>query len=340
MKAIVCRRYGDPDALRVEEIERPAPGDNEVLLEVRAAALNAYDWGLLRGTPRVLRLVLGLRAPRANRPGRDVAGRVIAVGAGVTRFRPGDDVFGLARGSLAEFVCTPESYLAPMPAEVAHADAAAVPLAGLTALRGLRDAARVRPGQRVLVNGAAGGVGTFAVQIARALGAEVTGVCGTASVETVRGIGAAHVIDYTQADFTRGAARYDVIFDLVGNRSFAACRRVLAPRGVVVAAGVGGADGGAFWRRVARMLAGVVRARFARERMMFFVARVSADDLAALGELLAARQVIPVIDSRHALCDSAAAMRRLATGHARGKILVTMDPPLGGAPDAARRPAR
>jgi NADPH:quinone reductase-like Zn-dependent oxidoreductase len=327
MKVIVCDRYGDPAALRLADVEPPTPGDNEVLIQVRAVSLNAYDWGLLRGRPAFTRLFLGLRRPRAARPGRDVAGRVESVGRSVTRFKPGDDVFGLCRGSLAEYACAAESYLALMPANVPFEDAAAVPLAGLTALQGLRDGGRIQPGQRVLINGAAGGVGTLAVQIAKALGASVTGICSTRNVEMVGSIGADHVVDYTRADFTQGVQRYDVIFDPVANRSFSACRRVLSPRGILVAAGVGGADGRGFGRRVGRMLAGLLIARFASQRMSFFVTRVNQADLVALGELLASRKVTPVFDSRHPLSETSEAFRRLAGGHAQGKIVVTVGQP-------------
>jgi NADPH:quinone reductase-like Zn-dependent oxidoreductase len=325
MKAIVCRRYGAPEAVRVEDVEKPTPGDRDVLVRVRAASLNAIDWGMLRGRPPITRLFLGLRRPRATVPGRDVAGRVESVGRNVTLFRPGDEVFGISRGSLAEYACTSESSLAPKPTNVAFEDAAAVPLAGLTALQGLRDAGRIRPGQQVLINGASGGVGTFAVQIARSSGAEVTGVCSTGNVEMVRSIGAARVVDYTREDFTRSGERYDLVFDLVLNHSFSEYRRVLGPRGIVVAAGVGGANGREFGRRLGRMLRGALVSRFGSQRMTLFVARRKQEDLVHLGELLASRQVRPVIDSCHRLSDASEAMRRLAEGHARGKIVVTMD---------------
>jgi len=323
VKAIACYRYGDPDALRLEEVEKPTPKDNEILIQVRAASLNAYDWGLLRGRPRVLRLLLGLSRPKV-RPGRDVAGRVESVGRSVTQFKPGDEVFGLCHGSLAEYACASELWLAAKPTSVSFEQAAAIPLAGLTALQGLR-AGRVQPGQRVLINGAAGGVGTFAVQIAKSLGADVTGVCSTQSVEIVRSIGADRVVDYTREDFTRSGQRYDVIFDLVGNHAFSACRRILSPQGILVAAGIGGADGRAFWAKLGRMLAGMLTSRFASQRMVFFMARVRQEDLVTLGGLLESRKVTPVIDSRHRSSDPSEAFRRLAGGHARGKIVVTVE---------------
>src|SRR2546426_10697490 len=274
MKAIVCHRYGAPEALRLEDVDKPTPGD-EVLIQVQAASLNAYDWGLMRGRPPILRMFLGLRRPKVNRSGRDVAGRVESVGRSVTQFKPGDDIFGLCRGSLAEYACASESSLAAKPANVSFEEAAAVPLAGLTALQGLRDTGRIQPGQRVLINGAAGGIGTFAVQIAKSFGADVTGVCSTRNVEMVGSIGADRVVDYTRADFTRSGERYDLIYDLVTNHSFSACRRVLSPRGVLVAAGVGGADGRGFGRRLGRMLTGALISRFVSQRMGFFVTRLS-----------------------------------------------------------------
>jgi NADPH:quinone reductase-like Zn-dependent oxidoreductase len=324
MKAVACHRYGDPKALQIEDVARPTPADNEVVIAVRAVSLNAYDWGLLRGRPLFTRLFLGLRKPRAARPGRDVAGRVESVGRNVTQFKAGDEVFGLCRGSLAEYACAKESALAAKPASISFEQAASVPLAGLTALQGLR-AGGIGAEQRVLVNGAAGGVGTFAVQIAKSFGGEVTGVCSTGNVEMVRSIGADRVVDYTRVDFTRGEEIYDLIFDLVGNHSFSACRRVLSPKGVLVAAGVGGADGRGFGRKLGGMLAGWVMSRFASQRMVFFVARLAQADLVTLGGLMASRKVTPVFDSRHPLNETCEAFRRLATGHAHGKIVVTMD---------------
>jgi NADPH:quinone reductase-like Zn-dependent oxidoreductase len=324
MKAIVCHRYGAPEALQVEDVDKPTPVDDQVQIQVHAAALNALDWHLMKGRPRIGRLFSGLRRPRISRPGHDVAGRVEAVGRSVTRFKPGDEVFGACRGSLAEYACATEAHLATKPANVSFEDAAAVPVAGLTALQGLRDHGRIQPGQRVLINGAAGGVGTFAVQIAKALGAHVTGVCGTGNLDLVGSIGADSVMDYSRADFTRGGQRYDLILDLVANHSFFACCRVLNPRGMIVAAGGGGADGRAFGRRLVRTLTGALISRFGSRRMALFVARLNHADLARMGELLASRQVTPVIDRRHPLNQASEAFRRLATGHARGKIVVTM----------------
>jgi NADPH:quinone reductase-like Zn-dependent oxidoreductase len=324
MKAIACHRYGAPEALRLEDVEKPTPGDGEVLIQVRAASLNAYDWGLMRGRPLIGRLFVGLRKPRTTRTGRDVAGRVESVGPGVTRFKPGDDVFGLCRGSLVEYACALESNLAAKPANVSFEEAAAVPIAGLTALQGLR-AARIQSGQRVLINGAAGGIGTFAVQIAKSFGADVTGVCSTRNMAMVSSIGADRVVDYTRTDFTRSGDRYDLIFDLVANHSFLECRRVLGPKGLLVAAGSGGADGRRFGRRMGRVLTGALISQFVGQKVVFFMARRSQEDLVTLGGLLESRKVVPVIDSRHRLSEASEAFRRLSEGHARGKIVVTME---------------
>jgi NADPH:quinone reductase-like Zn-dependent oxidoreductase len=323
MKAIVCHCYGAPEALRVEDVEKPTPGDGEVLIQVRAVSLNAIDWGSMRGRPAFTRLLLGLRRPKFTRTGRDVAGRVESVGRGVIQFKPGDDVFGLCRGSLAEYGCARESYLAAKPANVSFEEAAATPLAGLTALQGLR-AGRIQAGQRVLVNGAAGGIGTFAVQIAKSFGTDVTGVCSTRNVEMVRSIGADQVVDYTRADFTRSGERYDLIYDLVTNHSYSACRRVLSPQGKIVAAGGGGSDGRQFGRRLVRMLTGALISPFVSQKVVLNMTRLKQADLVTLGRLLESRKVTPVIDSRHRLSETSEAFRRLAEGHARGKIIVTV----------------
>jgi NADPH:quinone reductase-like Zn-dependent oxidoreductase len=318
MRAVVCTGYGSPDeVLEVRDVDAPVPRDDEVQVRVRAAAANPLDWRLMSGEPRVARLALGLRAPNLTRPGRDLAGRVEAVGANVTRFRPGDDVFGTAPGAFAEVACAAESALARKPSNVTYEQAAAVPVAGLTALQGLRDAGRIRAGQRVLINGAAGGVGTFAVQVAKALGATVTGVCSTRNVEMVRAIGADHVIDYTREEFVRGAERYDMLFDLVGNRSLAACRRILAPGGIFVLAG-GPKDVGKILRRVL----GALLWRLVSRNVSFFVTRRSAQDLEFLGKLVAAGTVTPVLERSYRLEEAGEALRHLAEGHARGKVVL------------------
>ncbi len=237
MKAIVYYRYGPPNVLQFTDIEKPTPGEKEVLIKVRAASVNPYDFHFMRGTPYVVHLVAGMRRPKSPRLGADVAGRIEAVGAQVTRFKPGDEVFGVARGAFAEYACASETGLAAKPRNLTFEQAASVPIAALTALQGLRDKGHIQPGQKVLVNGAAGGVGTFAVQIAKSFGADVTGVCSTRNVEMVRSIGSDQVIDYTQEDFTRSGQRYDLIFDTVGNHSLSACRRVLNSKGILVMAG-------------------------------------------------------------------------------------------------------
>jgi NADPH:quinone reductase-like Zn-dependent oxidoreductase len=318
MKAAVCTRYGGPDVVRIENVEEPVPGDGEVLIAVRAAAVNPLDWHLMRGKPALLRIPFGLRKPRDPRMGRDVAGRVEAVGVEVTRFKRGDAVFGLCRGAFAEYACASESALVTKPDHVTLEHAAAVPLAGLTALQGLRDKGRIRSGQSVLINGAAGGVGTFAVQIARRFGARVSGVCSTRNVDMVRSIGADHVIDYTREDFTRSGQRYDLILDNVGNHSLSACRRVLNPNGRCVM--VGGSGG--FWAFLARGLEAVAMSPFSSRKFVTFMARRNHEDLTILRELLESAKVTPVIDRRYPLSEAVEAIRYLENGHARGKVVI------------------
>jgi len=325
MKAIVCRRYGPPEVLACEEVERPVAGDGEVLVEVRAAGVNPLDSHLMRGRPAVARIFFGLRGPKVERPGRDVAGVVAAVGGSVTRFAAGDAVFGSCRGAFAEYACAAESALAPKPASVTFEQAAAAPVAAYTALQGLRDLGRLAPGRKVLANGAAGGVGTFAVQIARWLGAEVTGVCGAANAAMVRSLGAEHVVDYTREDFTRSAQRYDLIFDLVGNHPALACRRVLSREGTYVLAGVLGRKGMTGF--LTFPLEAFLLSPFVSQRMVVLMARSSGEDLALIGDLMAAGTVTPVIDRRFALSEAPDAIRYLEAGHARGKIVITPGPP-------------
>jgi NADPH:quinone reductase-like Zn-dependent oxidoreductase len=329
MKAAVCRRYGPPEAVvRIEEVERPVPGDGEVLIAIRAASVNPLDVGFIRGTPWLLRLAVGLTGPKRSRPGVDVAGTVEAVGAGVTRFRPGDAVFGLCRGAFAEFGCARESALAAKPAGLSFAEAAAVPLAGLTALQGLRDAGRIRAGQKVLVTGAAGGIGTFAVQLAKAFGGEVTAACATSGLDLARSLGADRAIDRGKEDFTRGGERWDLIFDLVQKRGFRAGRRALAGNGILVAGGILGVApsfvGMARWG--GRALAGMLISRFGDRKLAVFVTRPGAEDLAVLAGLIETGQVRPVIDRRYTLAETAAAIRHVQEGHARGKVIIAMGP--------------
>jgi NADPH:quinone reductase-like Zn-dependent oxidoreductase len=321
MKAILYHTYGSADVLSCVDVEKPAPADDEVLVRIRAAAANPMDYHLMRGA-YAIRPMIGLRRPKSPRMGSDLAGEVEAVGRNVRRLKPGDAVFGASRGAFAEYVCAPEGKLALKPGNLTFEQAAAVPVAGLTALQGLRDGARIQRGQAVLVNGAAGGVGTFAVQIARTFGAEVTGVCRTGNVDLVRSLGADHVIDYTREDFTRGA-RYDLVFDCVGNRSVVACRRALRPTGAYVAVGV--RPGGRWIGPLRRMLALLVAKPFVGRRIQFFMARVNTDDLVALKVLIEARNVTPVVDRRYPLRDAPEAIRYLEAGHARGKVVITVD---------------
>jgi NADPH:quinone reductase-like Zn-dependent oxidoreductase len=321
MKAIVCHDYGPPDVLRYEEVEKPAPGENEVLIKVRAAAGNPLDWKIMKGRPYALRIMFGLRKPRITRPGVDVAGEVEAVGRNVTQFKAGDAVFGSCRGAFAEYVCAPETSLAMKPDNVTFEQAAAVPVAAYTALQGLRDKGRIQAGQKVLINGAAGGVGTFAVQIAKWSGAEVTGVCSTRNVEMVRSIGADHVIDYTREDFTQSGQRYDLLFDCIGNHPLSAIRRVLKPGGVCVMAGSPDKAG----TILARAVAALVLSRLTSEKFVMFVARRSKEDLNLMCELMQAGKVTPVIDRSYRLSEGAEAMRYLAAGHARGKVVIIPD---------------
>jgi NADPH:quinone reductase-like Zn-dependent oxidoreductase len=323
MKAIVCSRYGSPDVLKCEEVEKPAAGENEVLIRVCAASVNPYDWHFMRGTPYVVRVVAGLRKPTVTRSGVDVAGRVEAVGRNVTQFKPGDAVFGTCKGAFAEYACTPESAVVTKPDNVTFEQAASVPIAAFTALQGLRDKGKIQRGQKVLVNGAAGGVGTFAVQIARSFGADVTGVCSTRNVDMVRSIGADQVIDYTREDFTEGQHRYDLIFDIVGNHPFLACRRVLNPRGICVAAG-GPADR---WMigPLASLVGALVVSRFVSQNRVGFIARMCKEDLSIMHDLMKAGKVTPVIDRRYRLSEVPEAIRYLEKGHAQGKVVITVE---------------
>ncbi|MFJ7156542.1 NAD(P)-dependent alcohol dehydrogenase [Streptomyces sp. NPDC101118] len=327
MKAVVQERYGAPDVLELREVERPAPGPGEVLVRVHAAAVNARDWHIVRGDPYVARLAFGLGGPRARVRGRDFAGRVEAVGPGVSRFRPGDEVFGDlgdADGAFAEFACAPERLVHAKPADLGFEQAAALPLAGNTALMGLRDVGGVREGSTVLVNGASGGVGTFAVQIAKALGAEVTGVCSTRNVPLVRSLGADHVVDYTQEDFTRSGRRYDVVLDLVGNRSLAEQRRVLAPDGILVLSGGGVFEGGSLFGPMGLILKARAAAPLLRQRVAALTERPSGENLAVLAELAGSGRVVPAIDRTYALAEAAEAIRYLEVEHARAKVVITV----------------
>jgi NADPH:quinone reductase-like Zn-dependent oxidoreductase len=313
MKAFVYRRYGSPDVLECAEIEKPVAGDDDVLIKIRAASVNPLDWHFLRGAPYIVRMMTGLRKPKVTRVGVDVAGEVEAVGRNVTQFKPGDEVFGSCRGAFAEYVLTHERALALKPQNVTFEQAASVPIAGLTALQGLRDKGRVQPGWKVLINGAAGGVGTFAVQIAKSFGADVTGVCSGGNVDLVRSIGADRVVDYAEEDFTRSGQRYDLIFDTVGNHALLSCRRILNPRGAYVA--IAGP--------LARMIETRLLSAFVSQKLLMFMAKLSQEDLTVMRDLMAAGKVTPVIDRCYRLSQVPEAIRYLEAGHARGKVVIT-----------------
>jgi NADPH:quinone reductase-like Zn-dependent oxidoreductase len=320
MKAIVQEGYGSPDTLKLRDIETPAPSDNGVLVEVHAASVNALDWHVARGVPFFIPILEAITAPKHRVRGVDLAGRVTAVGKNVTRFKPGDDVLGGADGSFAEFTVTTEKRLAPKPVRITFEQAATLNVAGLTALQGLRDRARVRAAQRVLVNGAGGGVGTFAVQIAKWLGAHVTAVTRAGSVDLVRSIGADEVIDHGAEDFTSRLDRWDVIFDIGGTRPFSRCRRVLTPDGILLAIG---APAGRWIAPAGRLLEAVILSPLTRRRRVVpFVAKSDSQDLALLAGLVERGTITPVIDRRYALHETAEAVRSLGAGHMRGKIVI------------------
>ena len=320
MKAIVYREYGGPDVLRYEEVEKPAPKDDEVLIKVQVAAVNPLDWRLMSGKPAPLRFAMGLRKPRSGRPGVDVAGQVETVGKNVTQFKPGDAVFGSCNGAFAEYACAAESKIAMKPASLTFEDAASVNVAGLTALQGLRDKGKVHAGSRVLVNGAAGGVGTFAVQLGKHLGAQVTGVCSRRNVDMVWSLGADEVIDYTRDDFTRSDQRYDVILDCVGNPSFSEYRRVLKPEGRSV--GVGAPHDFSMISLLGSIIKDVALSASGKQKSVMFIAKGSQADLNLIGELIASGKVKPVIDKIYPLSEAADAVAHVEAGHARGKVLI------------------
>jgi NADPH:quinone reductase-like Zn-dependent oxidoreductase len=324
MKAIRYCEYGIAN-VGLQDIEKPVPNDDQVMIKVRASSLNAFDAGVIHDW-WLVRLFFGLRKPRDTRLGQDVAGQVEAVGKNVTQIKPGDEVFGLCRGGLAEYTCTRERALAPKPPNVTFEQAASLPLAGLVALQGLREG-KIQPGQKILINGATGGVGTFAVQIAKSLGAEVTAVCSTRNVDLVRSIGADHVIDYTKEDFTKSDQRYDVIFDNVDNHSFSERSRVLTPKGICVLAGIGGAgvtSGQAIGRIVSNLFIARARSSFTDQKFPTYRIKTSKEDLMTLGDLVRSGKLKPVIERTYKLSDAQEAMRYLGEGHARGKLVVTV----------------
>ncbi len=323
MKAAIYTSYGPPDVVRIAEVDNPVPKDDELLIKVRAASVNPLDWRLMKGEPRVIRLMARLLKMSGGRPGVDVAGEVEAVGPNVKRFKPGDAVFGGCRGAFAEYACTAESKVVLKPDNLTFEQAASINVAGLTALQGLRDKGAIQPGNKVLINGAAGGVGTFAVQIARSFGAHVTGVCSTKNIDLVRSIGADEVIDYTQNDFTTSNQRYDLILECVGNHSFSECRRVLNPDGRLVM--IGAPHEMSVIGLLALMIKPLVLSLFVSQKAIPFIAKSSQEDLALLGELISTGKLKPVIDRSYSLSDARDAVRHVEEGHARGKVVITLD---------------
>ena len=321
MKAIVHTEYGPPDVLQLKEVEKPTPKENQVLVKVHAASVNAVEYRTMRANPFLVRLMTGgLLRPKDPRFGTDVAGRVGAVGENVKQFRPGDEVFGCAKGAFAEYVLAQEAYLALKPANISFEKAAAVPVAALTALQGLRDAGGIRPGQEVLIQGASGGVGTFAVQLAKLFGAEVTAVCSTRNLDMARSIGADHVIDYTKEDFTRNRQRYDLILAVNGYHSLSAYKRALKPQGIYVCAG------GALPQFFQAMLLGSLMSRNGDKKMgSMGIAKVNQKDLVYLGELLEAGKIVPLIDHRYPLREVPEAIRYVEEKHAQGKVVITVE---------------
>jgi NADPH:quinone reductase-like Zn-dependent oxidoreductase len=323
MKAIVQEGYGSADVLQLRDIDKPVVTDNSVLVRVRAASVNALDWHTVHGGRLVRMIGVLLRQRMIPVRGVDVAGQVVAVGKDVTRLRAGDDVFGVARGSFAEYATSREDRLVAIPRELTFAQAAAIGVAAVTALQGLRDGGQLKPGQRVLIYGAGGGVGTFAVQIAKALGAHVTAVTSTRNLELVRSIGPDEVIDYTQEDFTKRGQRYDVIFDLAADRSFADCRRALTPSGRIVLAG---AAKRSMFATLSRSLAGIVRSRLGSSWLVPFLAAVTYEDLVVLKELVEAGKLCPVIDREYPLSEVPEAVRFVGSGQARAKVVINVSP--------------
>lgn len=320
MKAIVYKKYGSPDVLHLEEVEKPVPGNDEVLLKVHAAGVNMYDWRHLKPDPFLVRLMGGgLLRPKHRILGADMAGKVEAIGSSVTQFQPGDEVFGEAGyGGFAEYVCVPENRLALKPADLTFDEAAAVPMAALTALQGLRDQGKIQPGQSVLINGASGGVGTFAVQIAKTFGAEVTAVCSTRNLAAARSLGANHVIDYTQEDFTKNGQRYDLILAANGFHTLSAYERALTPRGIYIA------SGGSMAQIFQALLIGPWISRVGDKKVGGFTMRPTQEDLLFVKKLLEAGKVEPVIDGRYPFSKTADALRYVGEGHARGKVVITV----------------
>jgi NADPH:quinone reductase-like Zn-dependent oxidoreductase len=327
MKAIVRCDYGLAN-LKLAEIEKPTPKDDQILVRVRAASVNPYDWHFVEGTPKIMRAMgVGLRKPKDIQLGVDFAGTVEAVGKNVTQYKPGDDVFGGREGAFAQYVCRRAvGSVALKPAGLTFEQAAAINIAGITALQGVRDKGKVQPGQKVLINGASGGVGTFAVQLAKNFGAEVTGVCSTRNVELVQSLGADHVIDYTKENFTKGDQKYDVILDNVANHSLSECRRVLTPNGIYVLIGGGGVNEQGFVGALGKALNAAIYSRFLKQKMGMMMADPSTKDLTLLADMMQSGKIKPVIDRTYkSLSEVPDAIRYLEQGHARGKVVITVD---------------
>ena len=330
MKAVVYTNYGSPDVLEIRDIKKPVPNDDQVLVKVRAASLNPLDWHFMEGTPYIVRAMgVGLRKPKDPRLGVDYAGTVEAVGknpAAAGQFKPGDEVFGGKTGAFAEYVCArADRAVVLKPANLTFEQAASVPIAAITALQGLRDKGHIQPGQKVLINGASGGVGTFAVQIAKSFGADVTGVCSTKNLDLVRSLGADHVIDYTKEDFTKGDQRYDLILDNVANHSLLECRRALKPKGIYVLIGGGGTNDQGLIGPLANPIKAMLLSPFVSQKMDMMLAELNKKDLTILGDLMQSGKVTPVIDRTYPLSQIAEAIRYLEQGHARGKVVITLD---------------
>lgn len=321
MKAIIYREYGSGEACHMEEVHKPTPRDDEVLVSVRAAALNPLDYHLMSGS-YMMRPKNGFLHPKPSCPGAEMAGVVEAAGANVTRFKPGDEVFGSARSTFAEYVCVLENRLALKPANSTFEEAAGIPVAGSTALQGLRDKGGIQSGQKILINGASGGVGTFAVQIAKSFGAEVTGICSTKNLDLVRSIGAERVVDYTVEDLTQRPERYDMVFDCVGNRSLSDWRKIMKRNATMIA--IGAKPGGKIIGPLPYIFKLLIASRFVSQRVVFFIAQIKPDDLVALKDLIEAKRLTPVIDRRYEFSEASQAIRYLKEGHARGKVVITV----------------
>ena len=326
MKAIVYCDYGSADVLKLEDLEKPVPDDDQMLVKVRAASINPLDWHFMRGTPKLMRIGTGLRKPKSIRLGVDYAGTIEAVGKNVTQFKAGDDVFGGKTGALAQYVCVRADRAVTLkPANVTFEQAASVPIAAITALQALRDDGHLQPGQKVLINGASGGVGTFAVQIAKSFGADVTGVCSTRNLELVRSLGADQVIDYTKEDFTTSERRYDLILDNVGTQPLSGFRRVLTPKGICVMVGGGGPNDGQWIGPMSRPLEALLISPFVSQKMGMMMAELNNKDLTILADLMQAGKLTPVIDRQYKLSEVPDAIRYLEEGHARGKVIITVE---------------